>query len=221
MKTRHYFRFHVLLSIVTAMTLLTACLDIEDNPAVQNPIGDKIVGKWYIETPKQVTLGSGENAVECAKAVLVGSFDEGGEGFWSYILVDKQNRAIQPVGKDGKEHPYWANCQYSVTGNTVNMELTANYLPTSQMEWTFNYNGTCLQTKYEDWIIDLHPITTEEDAMYQSGCGSWASALPPTTTTSTTRTSLPTTGANWRLSTSTTVWVPTSPTKRGAQAIRQ
>lgn len=167
MKIRHYFRFHVLLSIVTAMTLLTACLDIEDNPAAQTPLGDEIVGKWYIETPKQVTLGTGENAVECAKVVLVGTFDADGEGFWSYILVDKQNRAIQPVGKDGKEHPYWANCQYSVTGNTVNMELTANYLPTSQIGWTFNYNGTCLQTKYEDRIIDLHPITTGEDAMYQ------------------------------------------------------
>ena len=192
----------------TTAVALSSCFDIYDNPAV-TPIGNKIVGKWYAETPKQVTLGTGKNAVECAKVVLVGSFDEGGEGFWSYILVDKQNRAIQPVGKDGKEHPYWANCNYSVTGNTVNMELTANYLPTSQMEWTFNYNGTCLQTKYEDWIIDLHPITTEEDAMYQSGCGSWASALPPTTTTSTTRTSLPRTGDRRRLSTSTTVWVPT------------
>lgn len=167
MKIRHYFRFHVLLSIVTAMTLLTACLDIEDNPAVHNPIGDKIVGKWYAETPKQVTLGTGENAVECAKVVLVGTFDADGEGFWSLILVDKQNRAIQPVGKDGKEHPYFANCKYGMTGNTVDVELTANYLPTSQMEWTFNYNGACLQTKYEDRIIDLHPITTGEDAMFQ------------------------------------------------------
>ena len=167
MKIRHYFRFHVLLSIVTAMTLLTACLDIEDNPAATTPIGDKIVGKWYAETPKQVTLGTGENTVECAKVVLVGTFDADGEGFWSYILVDKQNRAIQPVGKDGKEHPYYANCNYSVTGNNVDVELTANYLPTSQIGWTFNYNGTCLQTKYEDRIIDLHPITTSEDAMYQ------------------------------------------------------
>ena len=167
MKIRHYFRFHVLLSIVTAMTLLTACLAIEDNPAVQNPIGDKIVGKWYAETPKQVTLGTGENAVECAKVVLCGTFDADGEGFWSLILLDKQNRAIQPVGKDGKEHPYYANCNYSVTGNNVDVELTANYLPTSQMEWTFNYNGTCLQTKYEDRMIDLHPITTGEDAMFQ------------------------------------------------------
>lgn len=144
---------------------LTSCDDQLDNAVT--PLGDKIVGNWYAETPKQVTLGTGKNAVECAKVVLVGSFDEGGEGFWSLILVDKQNRAIQPVGKDGEEHPYWANCKYSVTGNTVNMELTANYLPTSQMEWTFNYNGTCLQTKYKDRIIDLHPITTGEDAMFQ------------------------------------------------------
>ena len=151
----------------TTAVALSSCFDIYDNPAAQAPLGDKIVGKWYAETPKQVTLGTGENAVECAKVVLVGSFDEGGEGFWSLILVDKQNRAIQPVGKDGEEHPYWADCNYSVTGNTVNMELTANYLPTSQMEWTFNYNGTCLQTKYKDRIIDLHPITTGEDAMFQ------------------------------------------------------
>ena len=158
--------FLAVLMIWTAM-MMTACVAERDNAAAQTPLGYKIVGKWYAETPKQVTIGTGENAVECAKVVLVGTFDADGKGFWSYILVDKQNRAIQPVGKDGKEHPYWANCQYSVTGNTVNMELTANYLPTSQMEWTFNYNGTYLQTKYEDRSIDLHPITTGEDAMYQ------------------------------------------------------
>lgn len=151
----------------TTAVALSSCLVNYDNPAGQTPLGDKIVGKWYAETPKQVTLGTGENAVECAKVVLCGTFDADGEGFWSLILVDKQNRAIQPVGKDGEEHPYWANCQYSVAGNTVNMKLTANYLPTSQMEWTFNYNGTCLQTKYKDRIIDLHPITTGEDAMFQ------------------------------------------------------
>ena len=151
----------------TTAVALSSCSDIYDNPAATTPIGDKIVGKWYAETPKQVTLGTGENAVECAKVVLVGTFDADGEGFWSYILVDKQNRAIQPVGKDGEEHPYYANCKYGMTGNTVDVELTANYLPTSQMEWTFNYNGTCLQTKYKDRIIDLHPITTGEDAMYQ------------------------------------------------------
>lgn len=151
----------------TTAVALSSCSDIYDNPAATTPIGDKIVGKWYAETPKQVTLGTGENAVECAKVVLVGTFDEDGDGFWSYILVDKQNRAIQPVGKDGEEHPYYANCKYGMTGNTVDVELTANYLPTSQMEWTFNYNGTCLQTKYKDRIIDLHPITTGEDAMFQ------------------------------------------------------
>ena len=151
----------------TTAVALCSCSDNSDNPAATTPLGDKIVGKWYAETPKQVTLGTGEKAVECAKVVLVGTFDADGEGFWSYILVDKQNRAIQPVGKDGKEHPYYANCKYSVTGNNVDVELTANYLPTSQMEWTFNYNGTRLQTKYEDRIIDLHPITTGENAMYQ------------------------------------------------------
>ena len=149
----------------TTAVALSSCSD--NDLASQTPIGGKIVGKWYAETPKQVTLGTGKNAVECAKAVLVGTFDADGEGFWSYILVDKQNRAIQPVGKDGKEHPYYANCNYGVTGNNVDVELTANYLPTSQMEWTFNYNGTCLQTKYEDRMIDLHPITTGEDAMFQ------------------------------------------------------
>ena len=161
-KNRNFLISVVLMGIATMMT---ACAD--NDLASQTPIGGKIVGKWYAETPKQVTLGTGEKAVECAKVVLVGSFDADGDGFWSYILVDKQNRAIQPVGKDGKEHPYYANCQYGVTGNTVDVELTANYLPTSQMEWTFKYNGTCLQTKYEDRLIVLHPITTSEDAMYQ------------------------------------------------------
>ena len=159
-----WFLTTVILCETTAVAL-SSCSD--NDLASQTPIGGKIVGKWYAETPKQVTLGTGENAVECAKVVLCGTFDADGEGFWSYILVDKQNRAIQPVGKDGKEHPYYANCNYSVTGNNVDVELTANYLPTSQMEWTFNYNGTCLQTKYEDRMIDLHPITTGEDAMFQ------------------------------------------------------
>ena len=88
----------------TTAVALSSCFDIYDNPAV-TPIGDKIVGKWYAETPKQVTLGTGKNAVECAKVVLVGTFDADGEGFWSYILVDKQNRAIQPVGKMEKNTP--------------------------------------------------------------------------------------------------------------------
>ena len=164
-KNRNFLFSAVLMMGIAMMT--TACAVERDNPAATTPVGDKIVGKWYAETPKQVTLGTGEKAVECAKVVLVGSFDADGEGYWSLILVDKQNRAIQPVGKDGKEHPYFANCKYSVTGNAVNVKLTANYLPTSQMEWMLNYNGTCLQTKYEDRIIDLHPITTGEDAMFQ------------------------------------------------------
>lgn len=167
MRKRILWLLTAVIMVGTTAVALCSCSDNDDNPAATTPIGDKIVGKWYAETPKQVTIGTGEKAVECAKVVLVGTFDADGEGFWSYILVDKQDRAIQPVGKDGKEHPYYANCNYSVTGNTVDVELTANYLPTSQIEWTFNYNGTCLQTKYEDRIIDLHPITTGEDAMYQ------------------------------------------------------
>ena len=131
-KKRNYIFLAVLMMGIA--TMITGCADNDDNPAVQTPLGDKIVGKWYAETPKQVTLGTGENAVECAKVVLVGTFNADGEGFWSYILVDKQNRAIQPVGKDGEEHPYYANCKYAMTGNTVDVELTANYLPTSQME---------------------------------------------------------------------------------------
>ena len=97
MKTKNRnFLFSAVLMMGIAM-LMTACVAERDNAAATTLIGDKIVGKWYIETPKQVTLGTGKNAVECAKVVLVGTFDADGEGFWSYILVDKQNRAIQPV----------------------------------------------------------------------------------------------------------------------------
>ena len=55
----------VILCGATAVALCS-CSDNDDNPAATTPIGDKIVGKWYAETPKQVTLGTGANAVECA-----------------------------------------------------------------------------------------------------------------------------------------------------------
>ena len=69
-KNRSYFLSAILIGIVM---MLTACAVERDNAAATTPVGDKIVGKWYAETPKQVTLGTGENAVECAKVVLVGS----------------------------------------------------------------------------------------------------------------------------------------------------
>ena len=38
--------------------MMTACAD--NDLASQTPIGDKIVGKWYAETPKQVTLAKAD-----------------------------------------------------------------------------------------------------------------------------------------------------------------
>ena len=53
-KNRNFLISVVLMGIATMMT---ACAD--NDLASQTPIGDKIVGKWYAETPKQVTLGTG------------------------------------------------------------------------------------------------------------------------------------------------------------------
>ena len=44
----------------TTAVALCSCSDNDDNPAVTTPIGDKIVGKWYAETPKQVTLAKAD-----------------------------------------------------------------------------------------------------------------------------------------------------------------
>ena len=57
MKTnkRNYIFLAVLMMGIAMM--MTACAD--NDLASQTPIGGKIVGKWYAETPKQVTLGTG------------------------------------------------------------------------------------------------------------------------------------------------------------------
>ena len=56
-KNRNFLISVVLMGIATMMT---ACVD--NDLASQTPIGDKIVGKWYAETPKQVTIGTGAKA---------------------------------------------------------------------------------------------------------------------------------------------------------------
>ena len=149
----------VLCSVATAMT---SCKKDEPVPGKDA----WILGKWYMEKPKSDTIQSRDgNKVVCSKVVLAGWFEEDGEGFWSLIYVDDENRAIMPV-EEGKINPYFANCTYSVSDKTVAVKLTANYLPTSQMEWTLTYDGDCLKTKFENEIIDLHRITTGEDAMF-------------------------------------------------------
>ena len=160
MKSKNLFRLTAMMLIGVATMCMTSCKPNEPSPKVEQ----WAIGKWYMEKPKNVTIGEGENAVECSKVVLAGQFDANGEGFWALIYVDKQNRAIQPTGV---EAPYFANCSFSTKDKTVLLTLTANYLPISQKEWTLTYDGDCLKTKFEDGIIDLHRITTEEDAMFQ------------------------------------------------------
>ena len=160
MKATNLFRLMAMMLIGVATMCMTSCKKEEPSPKVEQ----WAIGTWYMEKPKNVTLGKGENAVECSKVVLAGRLDANGWGFWSLIYVDKQNRAIQPTGV---EAPYFSNCSFSTQDKTVQLTLTANYLPTSQMEWTLTYDGDCLKTKFEDEIIDLHRITTEQDAMFQ------------------------------------------------------
>ena len=160
MNTKHFFHLMAMMLIGVATMCMTSCKKDEPSQKVEQ----WAIGKWYMEKPKNVTIGKGENAVECSKVVLAGQFDANGEGFWALIYVDKQNRAIQPTGV---EAPYFANCSFSTQDKTVLLTLTANYLPISQKEWTLTYDGDCLKTKFEDGVIDLHRITTEEDAMFQ------------------------------------------------------
>lgn len=160
MKHRFLFLLAMAVTMGAATMCMTSCKTDEPSPKVEQ----WAIGKWYMEKPKNVTIGEGENAVECSKVVLAGQFEANGEGFWALIYVDKQNRAIQPTGV---EAPYFANCSFSTQDKTVRVTLTANYLPISQKEWTLTYDGDCLKTKFEDGVIDLHRITTEEDAMFQ------------------------------------------------------
>ena len=146
--------------LCSVATMMTSCKQDEPSQKVEQ----WAIGTWYMEKPKNVTLGEGENAVECSKVVLAGRLEANGWGYWSLIYVDKQNRAIQPTGV---EAPYFANCSFSTQDKTVQLTLTANYLPTSQIDWTLTYDGDCLKTKFEDGVIDLHRATTEEDAMFQ------------------------------------------------------
>ena len=157
MNTKRFFRLMAMVLIGTAMTLMTSCKKDE------LPAEDAwILGKWYMEKDKHGTLGEGDAEMEYEKVVLCGEFKEGNKGFWALIYVDSTNRAINP----DRAYAYYANCTYAVKDKTVAVKLTANHLPTSQMEWTLTYDGDCLKTMYDNELIDLHRITTGQDAMY-------------------------------------------------------
>lgn len=157
MNTKRFFRLMAMVLMGTAMTLMTSCKKDE------LPAEDAwILGKWYMEKDKHGTLGEGDAAMEYEKVVLCGEFKEGNKGFWALIYVDSTNRAINP----DRAYAYYANCTYAVKDKTVAVKLTANHLPTSQMEWTLTYDGDCLKTMYDNELIDLHRITTGQDAMF-------------------------------------------------------
>lgn len=127
------------------------------------PVEDAwVLGKWYMEKDKHGTLGEGDAAVEYEKVVLCGEFKEGNKGFWALIYVDSTNRAINP----DHAYAYYANCTYAVKDKTVAVKLTANHLPTSQMEWTLTYDGDCLETMYDNELVDLKRITTAQDNQF-------------------------------------------------------
>lgn len=149
-------RFLFLLAMAVTMGAAMMFQSCKDELDVD---GNKILGKWYMEKDKHGTLGEGDAAVEYEKVVLCGLFEEGNKGFWSLIYVDKDNRAINPDGA----YAYYANCTYAVKDKTVAVKLTANYLPTSQLEWTLTYDGDCLKTMYDNVLIDLKRITTAQD----------------------------------------------------------
>ena len=156
MKSKNLFRLTALMLIGVATMCMTSCK--QDDPAKDA----WILGKWYMEKDKHGTLGEGDAAVEYEKVVLCGLFEEGNKGFWALIYVDSTNRAINP----DSAYAYYANCTYAVKDKTVAVKLTANYLPTSQKEWTLNYDGDCLKTMYDNQLIDLKRITTAQDNQF-------------------------------------------------------
>ena len=155
MTTKHLFRLTAMMLIGVATMCMTSCKKDE-------PTDKWILGKWYMEKDKHGTLGEGDAAVEYEKVVLCGLFEEGNKGFWALIYVDKDNRAINP----DNAYAYYANCTYAVKDKTVAVKLTANYLPTSQKEWTLIYDGDCLKTMYDNVLIDLKRITTAQDNQF-------------------------------------------------------
>jgi len=149
-------------SAIFLFAALVCCAEMMTSCKSDEPTDNWILGKWYMEKDKHGTLGEGDAAVEYEKVVLCGVFEEKNKGFWALIYVDKENRAINP----DSAYAYYANCTYAVKDKTVAVKLTANYLPTSQLEWTLNYDGDCLKTMYDNQLIDLKRITTAQDNQF-------------------------------------------------------
>ena len=157
MNTKRFFRLMAMVLMGTAMTMMTSCK--KEEPSLAN---EWYFGKWYMEMDKKGTLGTDSIRYEYTKVVLCGDFGEKHEGFWSLIYVDSANHAISPNGES-----YWANCRYTVQDKTVRLNLNPSYLPMAQKEWTLTYDGDCLKTTYENQLIDLHRIKTQEYEQYQ------------------------------------------------------
>lgn len=157
MKSKHLFRLTAMMLIGVATMCMTSCK--KEEPSLAN---EWYFGKWYMELNKKGTLGTDSIRYEYTKVVLCGDFGEKYEGFWSLIYVDSANHAISPNGES-----YWANCRYTVQDKTVRLNLNPSYLPMAQKEWTLTYDGDCLQTMYENQLIDLHRIKTQEYEQYQ------------------------------------------------------
>ena len=143
--------------LCSVATVITSCK--KEEPSLAN---EWYFGKWYMELNKKGTLGTDSIRYEYTKVVLCGDFGEKHEGFWSLIYVDSANHAISPNGES-----YWANCQYMVQDKTVRLNLNPSYLPMAQKEWTLTYDGDCLETMYENQLVDLHRIKTQEYEQYQ------------------------------------------------------
>lgn len=158
---KHSFLHSLVMGAIVLCSVATAMTSCKKDDLI--PSEDAwILGKWYMEKDKHGTLGEGDAAVEYEKVVLCGEFKEGNKGFWALIYVDSTNRAINP----DNAYAYYANCTYAVKDKTVALKLTANHLPTSQMEWTLTYDGDCLETMYDNELVDLKRITTGQDAMF-------------------------------------------------------
>ena len=153
MKTNK-FRLLAAMMCCVAMMMTSCKDDLTDR--------NKLLGKWYCEYAGPGSIVEGDTTLSYNKMVLCGEFMENNKGFCALVLVDKNGDAIIP-----NVSTYWANCKYSVKSNNVHVTLTANYLPVKQTEWELSYKDKCLSTTYNDKPVTLHPITTEENELYQ------------------------------------------------------
>lgn len=78
---KHSFLHSLVMGAIVLCSVATAMTSCKKDEEPSQKVEQWAIGTWYMEKPKNVTLGEGGNAVECSKVVLVGRFEANGWGF--------------------------------------------------------------------------------------------------------------------------------------------